>query len=86
MKPTWSNIEKCEFKTRSTTYIPSQSNHQLKEQCLELQAQMDRLTRVNKTLVDKVDELEKEVSCRVFTLDDPVWIRIVRVIKKNFRA
>lgn len=86
MKSTWSNTEKCEFKARSTTYIPSQSNYQLKEQCLELHAQIDRLTRVNKTLANKVEELEKEVSYRVFTLDIPIWIRIVRVIKKNFRA
>lgn len=86
MKPTWSNIEKCEFKTRSTTYIPSQSNYQLKEQCLELQAQLDRLTRVNKTLTSKIEELEKEISYRTFNLDIPIWVRIVRVIKKNFRA
>ena len=83
MKSTWSNTEKCEFKACSTTYIPSQSNYQLKKQCLELQEQIDRLTRVNKTLANKVEE---EVSCRVFTLDIPIWIRIVRVIKKNFRA
>lgn len=86
MKPTWSNIEKYEFKNRSITYIPSQSNYQLKKQCLELQEQIDKLTRVNKTLTNKIEELEKEVSCRVFTLDIPIWIRIVRVIKKNFRA
>ena len=86
MKPSWSHTERCEFKARSITRILSQSNYQLKEQCLELQAQLDRLTRVNKTLTSKIEELEKEVSCRVFTLDIPIWIRIVRVIKKNFRA
>lgn len=86
MKPTWSNIEECKFRNRSATYIPSQSNSQLKEQCLELQAQIDRLTRVNKTLASEIEKLEKEVSCRTFSLDVPVWIRIVRVIKKNFRA
>ena len=86
MKPTWSNIEKNEFKTRSKTHILSQSNYQLKKECLELQEQIDKLTRVNKTLTNKIEELEKEVSCRVFTLDIPIWIRIVRVIKKNFRA
>lgn len=86
MKPTWSNTEKREFKARSITRILSQSNYQLKKECLELQEQIYKLTRVNKTLTNKIEELEKEVSCRVFTLDIPIWIRIVRVIKKNFRA
>ena len=86
MKPTCSNTEKYEFKTRSITRILSQSNYLLKKECLELQEQIDKLTRVNKTLTNKIEELEKEVSRRVFTLDIPIWIRIVRVIKKNFRA